>query len=244
VAILAYAKTRRWRDRALFATYALAVFLIYHAVLNWQPRGLFRLGLPFVLLASPLVAVYHQRRWTRWLGVAVHLGNTLVVLGLTLFPLCLVLANKAPENRLLRALARPHEQPYGILVADAAGASFRKTISTPTTLRAVYAEAVARIPAGARIGFVGEGEDYYLFGRGLRNRVTPLWDALHPDLLVDSVAPLDYIVLCAPLIPFDKARGLVAARYPGARPFLAVEKAEDRRSLLEAYRLSRPPESP
>lgn len=205
--------------------------LTFYAVLRWQQVGLTRMMLPILVAGIPLCGLLLDNRRWRVISLA------LVLLSVALYSVYgIAMAARriqiSPTSKLAQALSRIQRdrsiQAEYQWQGEAPGIL---NIRESYTLREVYQFFLSRVPAPASIGVIGDTntEEYFLFGKGLPNKLIPLVDCRTPGRLLPVPEYVDYIVVQ----DYD-IDGVVLRNYPGFELWLRVQ--QESKTILAGLR--------
>ena len=70
---------------SLLLSISILIFVLYHALLNWQPMGLFRLTFVFILVFAPLFGILYYKQSVQIISLVVATLNILLISFVLLF---------------------------------------------------------------------------------------------------------------------------------------------------------------
>ncbi|MEJ5227772.1 hypothetical protein [Thermodesulfovibrio sp.] len=158
-----------------------ASFLLYHAVLNWQPNGLFRLSLDFVLIFAPILAILFKHLFIRKAVTVLAISNyTLITLVLIFIS---IPTNYITSNNLLNSISSLRYSSHGEFIFDNKKTNeikelILKDYSSNEVLRTI---AKSYLESGFTVAYMGTDE-YSLFGKRMENKINSIIDHRLPIL--------------------------------------------------------------
>lgn len=150
-------------------------FILYHAFLNWQPSGLFRLSFDSVLIFAPILAILFRHLVIR------QVVTMLAILNYALITLALIFISiptkHITSNSFLNSISNLRNATYGEFIFDDKKNNEIKELILKDYSSSEVLQTITKsyLKTGSTIAYIG-ADEYFLFGKGMKNRVNSIID--------------------------------------------------------------------
>jgi hypothetical protein len=181
---------------AVLTVFAIAAFFMSHLVLRWQSLGVLRLMFPFVILAAPLTALILHKRPMRCVALCLLIATSgiLSIFWLGAIARRLDIADRAGFDKIARL---QNDHSFTLRYQWAKEPPREQRIREGYSNREVHKLILNGVQQPATLGVIGHGntESIFLFGERFQNRIIPLVDCRHEDVILNRGADdIDYII--------------------------------------------------